>query len=105
MSLLYALAAWICNFRQKVQSRKPITEKSPIVMVTGGKMAKSLHFARWFWKSGYKVVMVETEKYWLAGSRWSRAVTWFDTVPCPRNNPKGYIDGLVKVAEIYKVDF
>ena len=28
---------------------------SPTVMLTGGKMTKSLYFARWFWRAGYKV--------------------------------------------------
>jgi len=76
-----------------------------VVMVTGGKMAKSLHFARWFWKAGYKVVMVETDKYWLVGSRWSRAVTRFETIPCPRTDPEGYVNGLIQVAQKHNADF
>ena len=43
-----------------------------------------------------KVVMVETEKYWLVGSRFSRSVVAFDTVPCPREDEEGYIKGLVR---------
>lgn len=102
--MLYALAAWVYSFTVESR-RRPVTDESPVVMLTGGKMAKSLHFARWFWKAGYKVVMVETEKYWLVGSRWSRAVTAFETVPCPRVNPKGYVDGLVRVAQKHRAAF
>merc|ERR1719506_590784 len=42
------------------------------VLVTGGKMTKSLHFVRWFARAGYRVVLVETPKYWHVGSRWPR---------------------------------
>jgi len=83
----------------------PVTENSKMVMITGGKMSKSLHFARWFWKNGYKVVMVETEKYRFVGPRWSRAVTHFETVTCPRANPKQYVEDLVNIAEKYDVDY
>merc|ERR1711871_825637 len=47
------------------------------VIVTGGKMAKSLVFVRWF----------------------CRAVGAFYTVPCPRTDPEGYIQGLLDIAE------
>ena len=68
-------------------------------------MSKSYMMARWFWRAGYKVVLVETDKYWLSGARWSRAVTAFETVPCPRIDPKGYVDGLVRVADKYRARF
>ena len=104
VSMLYTIIALIGNFGQHSQ-RRQVTDESPVVMVTGGKMAKSLHFARWFWKAGYKVVMVETDKYWLVGARFSRAVTAFETVPCPRSDPKGYVDGLVRVAQKHNASF
>ena len=40
--------------------------------------------------------MVETEKYWLVGSRFSRSVAAFETVPCPREDEEGYIAGLAR---------
>merc|ERR1711871_881392 len=104
ITVAYTIVAWVFNLAQPSQ-RRPITDDSPVVMLTGGKMAKSLHFARFFWKSGYKVVMVETHKYWLVGSRWSQAVTAFETVPCPRTDPEGYIDGLVRVAQKHNAAF
>lgn len=102
-SLLYCVVAWIVSIGQS--QRRPVTDDSPVVLLTGGKMAKSLHFARWFWKAGYKVVMVETDKYWLVGSRWSRAVTAFETIPCPRSDAQGYVEGLVRVANKYQADY
>jgi len=74
-------------------------------MLTGGKFSKSLHFARFFWKMGCKVVMIETEKYRWCGSQWSRAVTSFETVTCPRVDPEKYIEDLVRVAKENHVDF
>ena len=83
----------------------PVTNKSKIVMLTGGKMSKSLHFARWFWKNGYKVVMVETEKYRFVGSRWSRAVTYFEIATCPRVDSEKYVEDLVQIARKYDIDY
>ena len=40
--------------------------------------------------------MVETEKYWLVGSRFSRSLHAFETVLCPREDEEGYITGLVR---------
>lgn len=104
VSLLYTLAVFLRGLGDSSR-RRPVTADSPVVMVTGGKMAKSLHMARWFWKCGYRVVMIETDKYWLVGSRWSRAVTAFETVPCPRTDARGYVDGLRRVARKYDAKF
>jgi hypothetical protein len=75
------------------------------VLVTGGKMTKSLHFVRWFAKAGYRVVLVETPKYWHVGARFSRGVAAFYTVPDPREDPEKYVEGLVAVAKKEKASF
>jgi hypothetical protein len=75
------------------------------VLVTGGKMTKSLHFVRWFASAGYRVVLVETPKYWHVGARFSRGVAAFYTVPDPREDPEKYIAGLVDVAKKEKASF
>jgi hypothetical protein len=75
------------------------------VLVTGGKMTKSLHFVRWFAKAGYRVVLVETPKYWHIGARFSRGVAAFYTVPDPREDPEKYVEGLVAVAKKEKASF
>ena len=41
------------------------------ILITGGKMLKSSLFARWFGEAGYRVILVETHKYWCCGSRFS----------------------------------
>merc|ERR1719506_1768622 len=75
------------------------------VLVTGGKMTKSLHFVRWFAKAGYRVVLVETPKYWHVGARFSRGVAAFYTVPDPRVDPENYVAGLVEVAKKENASF
>jgi len=87
------------------KDRVAISKTSMTVMVTGGKFSKSLHFVRWFWKYGYKVVLVETEKYRWCGSRWSRAVTCFEIATSPRIDPDKYVEDLVRIAKEYKVDY
>merc|ERR1719463_60323 len=75
------------------------------VLVTGGKMTKSLHFVRWFAQAGYRVVLVETPKYWHVGARFSRGVAAFYTVTDPREDPEKYVADLVEVAKKEKASF
>jgi len=65
-----------------LQAATPARQRT--VLVTGGKMAKSLFVARALWGAGHRLVLVETEKYWCSGSRLSRAVWASATVPDPR---------------------
>merc|ERR1719193_2846356 len=74
------------------KDRIPVTNASMTVMVNGGRFSKGLHIARWFWNRGYKVVMVETEKYRYCGTRWSRAVTCFEVAKSPLKYPDQYIE-------------
>ena len=85
--------------------RSPVNPESQAVLVTGGKMSKSLQFARWLWRAGYKVILVETPRYQGCAARFSRAVHAFECVPCPRTDPEGYILGLVTVARKYGAGF
>eukprot|EP00571_Detonula_confervacea_P010809 CAMPEP_0172300578 /NCGR_PEP_ID=MMETSP1058-20130122/2635_1 /TAXON_ID=83371 /ORGANISM="Detonula confervacea, Strain CCMP 353" /LENGTH=590 /DNA_ID=CAMNT_0013010399 /DNA_START=299 /DNA_END=2071 /DNA_ORIENTATION=+ len=74
------------------------------VLVTGGKMAKSLFVARALWRAGHRVVLVETEQYWCSGSRLSRAVWAFATVADPRKSGAAYLADLQRVFEQYGCD-
>lgn len=104
LTLLFGIVALARDAGQESR-RKAIGPDAPVVLLNGGKMSKSYMMARWFWHAGYKVVLVEIDKYWLSGARWSRAVTGFETVPCPRIDPKGYVDGLVHIADKYRARF
>ncbi|CAN5476101.1 hypothetical protein BH10ACT10_BH10ACT10_03480 [soil metagenome] len=72
------------------------------VLVSGGKMTKSLQLARAFHAAGHRVVMVESAKYRLTGHRFSRAVDRFHTVPTP--GAEGYVEALLAIVEAEGVD-
>ena len=72
------------------------------ILVSGGKMTKALQLARSFHAAGHRVIMVESEKYRLAGHRFSRSVDRFHTVPAPAD--PGYAAALLKIVQDEHVD-
>ena len=85
--------------KPKVANPNPKT-----IMLTGGKMTKSLQLARSFYADGHRVILIEAHKYWLVGHRFSRAVDRFYTVPAPNKDTDGYIQGLLAIAKQENVD-
>ena len=66
----------------------PVRATSPTpktIMISGGKMTKSLQLARSFHAAGHRVVLVESAKYRCTGHRFSRAVDAFHTIPTPES--------------------
>ena len=47
------------------------------ILLTGGKMTKSLQLARLFARSGHRVILAETEKYRASGHAYSNCVSKF----------------------------
>lgn len=85
---------------QRSRSHKLQTEPpSQKILLTGGKMTKALQLARSFHAAGHAVVLVETDKYWLSGHRFSRAVQHFYTVPVPEKDPEGYTEALLRIVQ------
>ncbi|QVT78297.1 hypothetical protein ENKNEFLB_00670 [Nocardioides aquaticus] len=66
------------------------------VLVSGGKMSKSLVLARAFHAAGHRVVLVESGRYRLTAHRFSRAVDAFRVVP--HETDPAYAAALVEVA-------
>jgi hypothetical protein len=56
----------------------------------GGKMSKALHVCRQLHAAGWRVVLVETYKYWHVGARLSTSVDVFARVPVPELYPDEY---------------
>ena len=84
---------WITSpFKQ----RKAITNPQN-VLITGGKMTKALQLARSFHAAGHNVVLIETDKYWLSGHRFSNAVKKFYTVPAPERDADAYCQAIQKI--------
>ena len=72
------------------------------VLLTGGKMTKSLTLARAFGRAGHRVVLVETAKYRWCGHRFSNCVDAFHVVPDP--DDPGYPDAIATVVATEGVD-
>lgn len=68
-----------------VRSPARTSSQPRTVLVSGGKMTKSLQLARSFHAAGHRVIMVESSKYRLTGHRFSKAVDRFYTVPKPQS--------------------
>ena len=69
------------------------------VLLTGGKMTKSLQLARLFHRAGYQVLLAETEKYSCSGHAYSNCVTSFHLLP---DQEKGFDEYQRKIVEIVK---
>ncbi len=94
------LVSWIMTpFSQRKVAKNPKK-----VLLTGGKMTKSLQLARCFYNAGHEVILVETDKYWLSGHRFSKAVKGFYTVPAPEKDQAGYYQGLLNIVQKENID-
>jgi len=78
--------------RDKAPPRKNIT-----IVITGAKMYKSAMFVKWMGKAGYDIILVETEKFWCSGSRFSKYVKKFVTVADALQNPDKYVEDMVSI--------
>ncbi|MGK7874821.1 MAG: ATP-grasp enzyme [Xenococcaceae cyanobacterium] len=97
LNLTIVLTALIWNWISlPFNKRKPI-ENPQNILITGGKMTKALQLARSFYAAGHHVTLIETNKYWLSGHRFSKAVKKFYTVPAPEKDPDGYCQAILKI--------
>lgn len=97
-----AVSAVALAYAAVVPLRRAVATTPRTIMVSGGKMTKSLHLARAFHQAGHRVVMVESAKYRWTGHRFSRAVAAFHTVPDSRS-PE-YAEALAEVVRAEGVD-
>lgn len=98
------LALAVGQIQAALPSAQPHTEPSRNILLTGGKMTKALQLARSFHQAGHRVVLVETDKYWLSGHRFSNAVDRFYTVPAPERVPEDYYQALLKIVQQEQID-
>ncbi len=99
INLIIVLGALIRNFFVKPFQTKTIAQNPKRILITGGKMTKALQLARLFHQAGHTVFLVETQKYWLTGHRFSNAVEKFYTVPAPKQNADGFCQGLLEIVK------
>jgi hypothetical protein len=75
-----------CSFRKylyglKVQHAMQENDDPKTILISGGKMTKALHLARTFHRAGHRVILVESQSYWVSGHRFSNTVSRFYTIP------------------------
>jgi predicted ATP-grasp superfamily ATP-dependent carboligase len=81
---LTAIALLTATLTKPFQSRS-IAANPQTILISGGKMTKALQLARSFHNAGHRVILIETDKYWLTGHRYSWAIDKFYTVPNPQS--------------------
>ena len=84
--------------------KRKIVENPQNILLTGGKMTKALQLARSFHAAGHNVILIETDKYWLSGHRFSNAVKKFYTVPAPEKNGDVYCQAILKIVRAENID-
>lgn len=104
INLTLVITAFLTNIITLPFQKKITYENPKNILLTGGKMTKSLQLARSFHRAGHKVFMVETHKYWLSGHQYSKAVKKFLTVPAPEKDPEGYCQSLLDIVKREKID-
>lgn len=103
-NLLLVIPTLIINLLRFPFQKKVIAKNPKNVLITGGKMTKSLQLARSFHGAGHRVFLVETHKYWLSGHQFSKAVEKLYTVPAPEKDSEGYCQGLLEIVKKEKID-
>jgi len=103
--LLVALVLYVFNLGRRAIETASGAEDVPkprgdekTAIVSGGKMTKALVVARHLKAQGWRVVMLETHKYWMVASRFSKSVDRFVTVPVPEQQPEAYYEALMQLA-------
>jgi predicted ATP-grasp superfamily ATP-dependent carboligase len=107
-SMIVLLSLIVSSLKSRIlhsfQQQATPAQAAKTIMLTGGKMTKALQLARSFHQAGHRIILVETDKYWLTGHRFSKAVDRFYTVPAPQKNPDGYTQALLKIVKQEQVD-
>ncbi len=84
LNLALTAIAILRNLALKAFQSRSLAANPQTILISGGKMTKALQLARSFYQAGHRVILVETDKYWLTGHRYSWAVDRFYTVPNPQ---------------------
>lgn len=80
------------------KKNKALVNKGAILL-TGGKMTKTLHLARSLKISGYKIILAEDRKYWASGHAWSNCVDSFYLLPSISEGYSNYEKTLLSIVK------
>ena len=84
LGLLDGLASIVLKFTRLWSGKEAWTASA-----AGARMTKGLHICRHLHKAGWRVVLVDYDRWWMQGSRLSACCAAFHTVPDPEQNPIG----------------
>ncbi|MDJ0675465.1 MAG: ATP-grasp enzyme [Calothrix sp. MO_167.B42] len=98
-NLIIVAVALIWNWITSPVRKAKVIDNPQNILITGGKMTKALQLARSFHGAGHNVILIETDKYWLSGHRFSKAVKKFCTVPAPEKDADGYCQAILKIVQ------
>ena len=103
LAFVYVPICFVAKLSHYMRCKSKEVKKNGItVVVTGAKMYKSTMIVKWLGRAGYDVVLVETEKFWCSGSRFSKHVSKFYTVPDAKRHPEKYVQELYKICMDHK---
>ena len=80
------------------EAPETVPSNGKTAIVSGGKMTKSYVLIKQLKAQGCRVVLVETNKYWMVASRFSNCVDRFVTVPVPEKEPEDYVAAMARLA-------
>ncbi len=99
LNFTIVVVALIWNWITSPFKQRKVIDNPQNILITGGKMTKALQLSRSFHAAGHNVILIETDKYWLSGHRFSNAVKKFYTVPAPEKDADGYCQAILKIVE------
>lgn len=102
-TIVFASLLW-SFFTRPFQQQVVLNQNPKNIMIVGARMTKTLQLARSFHAAGHRAIIVDTDKYWLSGNRFSNAVAAFYTVPDPQKDKDGYISAMRAIAKQENID-
>ncbi|MBD1997800.1 ATP-grasp enzyme [Leptolyngbya sp. FACHB-541] len=90
--------------RQPFRPFNTLAAQPKNILIAGARMTKTLQLARSFHGAGHRVILIDTEKFWLNGNRFSNTVAKFYTVPDPNQDLEGYTKTLQAIAKAENID-
>ena len=101
---LWAVLKYLVGLQKQVANEK--ASKKLTILISGAKMSKSLYFVRWLGQAGHKIILIETPKYWCAGTRYSKYVDKFYTVSDLKGDGgKAYRRDIMEIAKRHEIDW
>ncbi|CAM9130749.1 unnamed protein product [Heterosigma akashiwo] len=102
VTVLLSLINWLAVL---FSAEVPSNQGKKTILVSGGKMSKSLEICRYLKKQGHKVILVETRDYWFVAPAKSSSVDRFVLLPeHKREGERAYVDALKQIVFEEKVD-